>query len=146
MLVGDAAHAIVPFYGQGINAGFEDCVVLMDCLKALQGDWGRVLPAYFGRRKANADAIRDLALSNFLEMRDHAASKVFRLKKKGERLLHRLLPQWYLPLYNMVSFSRIPYAEAVQKAKKQSRTIVLLGSLLVSLLAGAILTVVALLS
>jgi len=146
VLVGDAAHAIVPFYGQGINAGFEDCVVLMDCLKAHQGDWGRVLPAYFERRKANADAIRDLALSNFLEMRDHAASKVFRLKKKGERLLHRLLPQWYLPLYNMVSFSRIPYAEAVQKAKKQSRTIVLLGCLLVSLLAAAILTVVALLS
>ena len=123
VLVGDAAHAIVPFYGQGINAGFEDCVVLMDCLKAHQGDWGRVLPAYFERRKANADAIRDLALSNFLEMRDHAASKVFRLKKKGERLLHRLLPQWYLPLYNMVSFSRIPYAQAVQKAKRQDRIV-----------------------
>ncbi len=77
----------------------------------------------FERRKLNSDAIRDLALSNFLEMRDHAASKVFRLKKKGERLLHRLLPQWYLPLYHMVSFSRIPYAQAVQKAKRQDRVV-----------------------
>ena len=122
-LIGDAAHAIVPFYGQGINAGFEDCVSLMECLKVCRGDWSKALATYFDRRKVHTDAIADLAISNFLEMRDHAASKLFRWKKKGERVLHRLLPQWYLPLYNMVSFSRIPYAQAVQKAKRQDRIV-----------------------
>ena len=136
-LIGDAAHAIVPFYGQGINAGFEDCVSLMECLKVCRGDWGKALATYFERRKVHTDAIADLAISNFLEMRDHAASKLFRLKKKGERVVHRLLGQRYLPLYNMVSFSRIPYAQAVQKARSQARAIKVVAgtlSLLVLLL------------
>jgi len=127
VLVGDSAHAIVPFYGQGINAGFEDCGVLMDCIKMHNGNWEQVFSSYYSRRKVNADAIRDLALSNFLEMRDHAASPLFRMKKKGERMLHKLFPQWYLPLYNMISFSRIPYSEAVKKAKVQDRVIIVAG-------------------
>ena len=66
-----------------------------------------------------------------MEMRDRAASPVFRMKKKGERILHKLFPQWYLPLYNMISFSRIPYAEAVKKAKAQDRVIILVALVVV---------------
>jgi len=134
VLVGDSAHAVVPFYGQGINAGFEDCAELMECIKMHRGNWEQVFSSYYKRRKENADAIRDLALSNFIEMRDHAASPIFRIKKKGERLLHKFFPQWYLPLYNMISFSRIPYAEAVKKAKKQDRVIIVAGLVIVILL------------
>jgi len=134
VLVGDSAHAIVPFYGQGINAGFEDCAELMECIKMHSGNWEQIFSSYYKRRKDNADAIRALALSNFLEMRDHAASPVFRMKKKGERLLHKFFPQWYLPLYNMISFSRIPYAEAVKKAKKQERVVVFACVVIVLLL------------
>lgn len=131
VLIGDSAHAVVPFYGQGINAGFEDCAALMECIKVHSGNWEEVFSSYYKRRKENADAIRDLALSNFLEMRDRAASPVFRMKKKGERILHKLFPQWYLPLYNMISFSRIPYAEAVKKAKAQDRVIILVAIVVV---------------
>ncbi len=131
VLVGDSAHAVVPFYGQGINAGFEDCAALMDCIKVHNGNWEQIFSSYYRRRKENSDAIRALALSNFLEMRDHAASPVFRMKKKCERVLHKYFPQWYLPLYNMISFSRIPYAEAVKKAKKQDRVIILAGAVIV---------------
>lgn len=127
VLVGDSAHAVVPFYGQGINAGFEDCAALMDCIKIHSGNWQKIFESYYKRRKKNSDAIRALALSNFLEMRDHAASPLFRMKKKGERLLHKFFPQWYLPLYNMISFSRIPYAQAVKKAKQQDQVIVAAG-------------------
>ena len=131
VLIGDSAHAVVPFYGQGINAGFEDCAALMECIKVHSGNWEQVFSSYYKRRKENADAIRDLALSNFMEMRDRAASPVFRMKKKGERILHKLFPQWYLPLYNMISFSRIPYAEAVKKAKAQDRVIILVAIVVV---------------
>ncbi|HEV8618611.1 MAG TPA: NAD(P)/FAD-dependent oxidoreductase, partial [Candidatus Udaeobacter sp.] len=106
-LVGDAAHAVVPFYGQGMNAAFEDCVVLDECLEKFPYTRERAFAEYFVRRKENADALADLAIENFIEMRDKTASKTFRAKKKLDHLLEALLPGIYLPLYTMVTFTRI---------------------------------------
>src|SRR5437762_2612314 len=119
-LVGDAAHAVVPFYGQGMNAAFEDCVVLDECLAQFPEDRHRAFAEYFHRRKVNADALADLALGNFTEMRDKTASKTFRAKKKLDHFLEATLPGIYLPLYTMVTFTRIPYAEAGRRARLQN--------------------------
>lgn len=118
-LVGDAAHAVVPFYGQGMNAAFEDCVVLDECLADFPNDRKLAFAQYFVRRKANADALADLALRNFIEMRDKTASRTFRAKKKLDHALEGFFPGLYLPLYTMVSFTRIPYAEAAGRARRQ---------------------------
>ncbi len=142
VLVGDAAHAIVPFYGQGINAGFEDCVLLADCLREHGDDREGAFRSYYECRKLHADAIADLAIDNFLEMRDHVASPAFRFKKKTQRVLHRLLPGWYTPLYNLVSFTRIPYADARRRAARQGR---LIAVVFWTLLVGLVLVVLAIL-
>src|SRR6059058_2677641 len=122
-LVGDAAHAVVPFYGQGMNAAFEDCVVLDECLAEFPGDRQRAFAEYFARRKENADALADLAVQNFIEMRDKTASQTFRAKKKLDHLLEAALPGVYLPLYTMVTFTRIPYAQAARRAQVQDRIV-----------------------
>jgi kynurenine 3-monooxygenase len=119
-LVGDAAHAVVPFYGQGMNAAFEDCVVLDECLAAFPDNRERAFGEYYARRKENADALADLAVANFIEMRDKTASKVFRAKKKLDHSLEAILPGVYLPLYTMVTFTRIPYAQAARRARIQN--------------------------
>src|SRR5205809_2366214 len=119
-LVGDAAHAVVPFYGQGMNAAFEDCVVLDECLAEFPQDRQRAFAEYFQHRKVNADALADLALGNFIEMRDKTASRAFRAKKKLDHFLEATLPGIYLPLYTMVTFTRIPYAEAGRRARLQN--------------------------
>lgn len=133
-LLGDAAHAVVPFYGQGANASFEDCLVLADCLRE-EPDRAVALARYQARRKENTDALADLAIENFLEMRDKVASPLFHAKKRFEKLLHTLLPGWFVPLYTMVSFTRVPYAEARTRARRQWRTVsaVLAAILLVAL-------------
>jgi kynurenine 3-monooxygenase len=122
-LVGDAAHAVVPFYGQGMNAAFEDCVVLDECLAQFPQDRHRAFTEYFGWRKKNGDALADLALQNFIEMRDKTASRTFRAKKKLDHFLEGVLPGIYLPLYTMVTFTRIPYADAARRARLQDRII-----------------------
>jgi kynurenine 3-monooxygenase len=122
-LVGDAAHAVVPFYGQGMNAAFEDCVVLDECLEKFPHDRHRAFAEYFERRKVNADALADLALENFIEMRDKTASRAFRAKKKLDHFLEAALPGIYLPLYTMVTFTRIPYSQAARRARVQDRII-----------------------
>jgi kynurenine 3-monooxygenase len=122
-LVGDAAHAVVPFYGQGMNAAFEDCVVLDECLAEFADKRERAFAEYFSRRKENADALADLAVENFIEMRDKTASRAFRAKKKLGHLLEAALPGIYLPLYTMVTFTRTPYAEAARRARRQDRII-----------------------
>jgi kynurenine 3-monooxygenase len=132
-LVGDAAHAVVPFYGQGMNAAFEDCVVLDECLEEFPEDRKRGFAEYFRRRKENADALADLAIANFIEMRDKTASKTFRAKKKLDHFLEAALPGIYLPLYTMVTFTRLPYAEAARRARLQDR-IVFAGILALPLL------------
>src|SRR5262245_14678005 len=118
-LVGDAAHAVVPFYGQGMNAAFEDCDVLDECLEEFPENRERAFATYFRRRKENADAIADLAIGNFIEMRDKTASKTFRAKKKLDHALEAALPGKYLPLYTMVTFTRMPYAKAAKRAQIQ---------------------------
>jgi kynurenine 3-monooxygenase len=118
-LVGDAAHAVVPFYGQGMNAAFEDCVVLDECLEEFPENRHRAFAEYFRRRKENADALADLAIGNFIEMRDKTASKTFRAKKKLDHALEAALPGIYLPLYTMVTFTRMPYAKAAKRAQIQ---------------------------
>ena len=122
-LVGDAAHAVVPFYGQGMNAAFEDCVVLDECLEEFPDKREFAFAEYFRRRKENADALAALAIGNFMEMRDKTASKIFRAKKKLDRSLEAALPGIYLPLYTMVTFTLIPYAQAARRAKRQDLVI-----------------------
>lgn len=122
-LLGDAAHAVVPFYGQGMNAAFEDCVALDECLAEFPNDRARAFAEYFSRRKENADALAELAVENFVEMRDKTASPLFRAKKKVDHLLEGVLPGTYLPLYSMISFTRIPYAEAARRAHRQDRVL-----------------------
>ena len=135
-LVGDAAHAIVPFYGQGMNAGFEDCRILNGLLNANPNNWGKALEEYAKERKPNGDAIADLAIANFYEMRDHVGRPSFLLRKKLEKFLHKNFSGFYLPLYSMVSFSNVPYAEAVERAKRQDRIVMntAVGALLLLLL------------
>jgi kynurenine 3-monooxygenase len=123
VLVGDAAHAVVPFYGQGMNAAFEDCVVLDECLAEFPDNRERAFAEYFAWRKENADTLADLAVENFIEMRDKTASRKFRWKKKLDHLLEGALPGVYLPLYTMVTFTRIPYAEAARRARRQDRIV-----------------------
>jgi kynurenine 3-monooxygenase len=134
-LVGDAAHAVVPFYGQGMNAAFEDCVVLDDCLAQFPEDRQRAFAEYFQGRKINADALADLALGNFIEMRDKTASKTFRGKKKLDHFLEAALPGIYLPLYTMVTFTRIPYAQAKRRARIQDGIVYTTLALIALLLA-----------
>lgn len=120
LLVGDAAHAIVPFYGQGMNCAFEDCTVLNQCIEE-GSDWQQIFADYQQRRKANADAIADLALDNFIEMRDRVADETFHLKKHIELALERRFPDYFIPKYSMVTFHRIPYALALERGKRQER-------------------------
>jgi kynurenine 3-monooxygenase len=119
-ILGDAAHAVVPFYGQGMNAAFEDCVVLDECLEKFPDNREHAFKEYFYRRKENADALADLAIGNFIEMRDKTALKTFRAKKKLDHLLEAALPGIYVPLYTMVTFTRIPYAAAAKRARLQN--------------------------
>jgi kynurenine 3-monooxygenase len=140
-LLGDAAHAVVPFYGQGMNAAFEDCIVLDECLDKFANDRERAFAEYFERRKENADALADLAIGNFIEMRDKTASRTFRAKKKLDHLLEAALPGVYLPLYTMVTFTRVPYAQAARRARLQDRilysalvTLILIGILVLAVL------------
>ncbi len=119
LLLGDAAHAIVPFYGQGMNCAFEDCAILDDCISEYGTDWARVYQAYQEKRKADADAIADLALENFIEMRDSVANPTFLLKRKAELLLEEKYPGKFLSKYSMVSFHRTAYAAAMKKGRIQ---------------------------
>jgi kynurenine 3-monooxygenase len=113
-LMGDSAHAVVPFYGQGMNCSFEDCVVLDDCLEAFGGDWGQSLAEYQEKRKPNADAIASLAIQNFIEMRDLVGQPSFLHKKKIEHALSERYPDTFKSQYERVTFSNEDYAEALR--------------------------------
>jgi kynurenine 3-monooxygenase len=142
-LVGDAAHAVVPFYGQGMNAAFEDCVVLDECLQQFPGNRERAFAEYFRRRKENADALADLAIENFIEMRDKTASKPFRAKKKLDHALEAALPGMYLPLYTMVTFTRMPYAKAARRARTQDLLVYAIPLLIAAVLVAAMIWLIA---
>ena len=112
LLLGDAAHAIVPFYGQGMNAGFEDCSILNGMIDSYGGDWGKIFDTFSRERKPDADAVADLALQNFIEMRDLVADPHFILKNKINKAMSDLFPGRWETQYAMVSFSNTPYSEA----------------------------------
>lgn len=137
VLLGDAAHAIVPFYGQGANAAFEDCVLLDEAMEASPGDLEAAFRAYEEGRKEHADALADLAIANFVEMRDKTASRTFLMGKKLEKALARTFPRSFVPLYSMVTFSTTPYADAVRRAETQWRAVRLAAGFGALLLAAA---------
>ncbi|HRE39302.1 MAG TPA: NAD(P)/FAD-dependent oxidoreductase [Chitinophagaceae bacterium] len=119
-LIGDAAHAIVPFFGQGMNCGFEDCRVLDELIDKHKQDWGKILKEYQTLRKPDGDAIADLAINNFTEMRDKTADPKFLLQKKIEARLHEKYPDKWIPAYSQVTFSpHIRYSEALKRGQMQ---------------------------
>jgi len=121
-LIGDAAHAIVPFYGQGMNCGFEDCAELNRLIELHDHDWNRIFPAYENARKPNGDAIAELSKRNFVEMSDLSGDKRFQLRKKIEAKFHEAFPDLWTPLYSMVTFSpEVPYSEALRVGDEQKR-------------------------
>ena len=120
LLLGDAAHAIVPFYGQGMNAGFEDCTMLDGLYEQFQGDWSKMIPFFSARRAADGDAIAELAQRNFIEMRDLVADPKFLLRKKIAAHLQARYPE-FLPVYSMVTFSNTPYHIALEEDEAQNR-------------------------
>ncbi|BFP39783.1 NAD(P)/FAD-dependent oxidoreductase [Flavobacteriaceae bacterium GF1] len=112
-LVGDAAHAVVPFYGQGMNAGFEDISVLNHLMEELGDDWEAIFERYQKERKPNADAIAELSYRNFVEMSSKTADSNFMLQKKIEKRFAQKHPDKWIPVYSRVTFSDRPYAEAL---------------------------------
>jgi len=124
-LLGDSAHAIVPFFGQGMNAAFEDCTYLNECISKTPSfdtggfNWKKIFEEYQNLRKENSDAIADLAQENFIEMRDLVADKRFQLKKKIEGVLYKKFPNKFIPKYSMVTFHRISYLVALQRGRIQ---------------------------
>lgn len=119
LLMGDAAHAVVPFYGQGMNASFEDVVILDELMDRYNGDWKKILPEYQHIRKKDTDAIADLAVENEYEMRDATANPIFLLKRKIELHLEQNHPD-YFSKYSMVTFREdLPYSVAMEKGRKQ---------------------------
>lgn len=122
-LMGDAAHATVPFFGQGMNAGFEDCSVMHSLMKKHNEDWSKIFKDYEVMRKPNGDAVQDLSLLNYIVMRDKVADPVFLLQQKVERRIAELYPGNYFPMYSMVSFSEIEYHVALNKGKEQDGVI-----------------------
>jgi len=119
LLLGDAVHAIVPFFGQGLNCGFEDCTCLLDLLDRRGADWARVFREFENERKVNTDAIADMAIENFTEMRDRVADARFLFRKKVELALEAKYPGFFVPKYAMVTFHRIPYSVALARGKVQ---------------------------
>lgn len=123
LILGDAAHAVVPFYGQGANAGMEDVTMLCDSLDAHPGDRAAAFRSFYEARKPHTDALAELALGNFVEMRDHVASRSFLFRQLLRRLLHRLAGDRLTPEYTLVTFSRTPYGAAVAAGKRIDRMI-----------------------
>jgi len=121
LLLGDAVHAIVPFFGQGLNCGFEDCSCLVELLDRDGADWPRIFAKFENERKVNTDAIADMAIENFTEMRDRVADSRFLFRKKVELALEQRYPQLFVPKYAMVTFHRIPYSVALARGAVQDR-------------------------
>ncbi|HWN32918.1 MAG TPA: NAD(P)/FAD-dependent oxidoreductase [Pseudonocardia sp.] len=131
-LLGDAAHAIVPFYGQGANCAFEDVVELDRCLTDSGGRWDEALRLFEQRRRANTEAIAQMALANFVEMRDKVSSPAFQLGHRLEQALERALPGRYVSRYELVSFSTTPYAQVQRRVTRQHQAVAGAAAVLVT--------------
>lgn len=147
LLLGDAAHAMVPFFGQGMNAGFEDCSLLGSIIDAGgwpegQADFGHVLEEFSRQRCDNAHTICDLAMHNYVEMRDLVTRVSFRLRKWLDELLFRVWPQRWVPLYNAVSFSTMPYSECRRMRQWQDRMLCRAVAMAVTIAVGIVFAVV----
>jgi kynurenine 3-monooxygenase len=124
LLIGDSSHAIVPFYGQGMNASFEDVYVLDEILDQNLGSWEAVFKAYQNTRKKDTDAIADLAIDNFHEMRNHVANPIFKEKRIVEMNLEKTFPTEYFSKYSMVTFKEhIGYNEAMVRGRAQDKAL-----------------------
>jgi len=121
LLLGDSAHAIVPFFGQGMNCAFEDCTVFLELLDGHGPNWAKLFQEFEQARKPNTDAIADMALENFIEMRDRVADPRFLFRKKAELALEAKYPRHFVPKYAMVTFHRVPYSVAFSRGKIQDR-------------------------
>jgi kynurenine 3-monooxygenase len=121
LLLGDAAHAIVPFFGQGLNCSFEDCTCLLELLDRHGPQWPMIFSEFESARKISTDAIADLAVENFVEMRDRVADPRFLFKKKVELALEARFPGHFVPKYSMVTFHRVPYSVAASRGRIQDR-------------------------
>ena len=121
VLVGDSAHAVYPFYGQGMNSAFEDCSALLSALKANATDRARAFSVYEQSRRPQTDVLMELSKANFVELRQKVSSPWFLARKRLDVALNRLMPKVWLPIYTMVSHTTMPYAEALARARKQDR-------------------------
>jgi kynurenine 3-monooxygenase len=128
LLIGDAVHTVVPFYGQGMNAGFEDCSVLDRCLDRHPDDWAAAFAEFQALRKCHTDALAVLSTTNFDELRDTVRSPWIAARKKTSILLNRLFPRRHVPIYTMVSHTTLPYLDCVQRARRQDRLARWLGA------------------
>ena len=124
LLIGDSAHAIVPFYGQGMNAAFEDCRIFVETAESLDFEWPLVFEKFTRERKPDADAIAELALYNFIEMRDKVGDSDFLERKKTDKLLHKKYGEKWVPLYSQVTFTDTPYHQALAQGKLQESVLI----------------------
>jgi kynurenine 3-monooxygenase len=127
VLLGDACHAVFPFYGQGLNAALEDCSVLIACMEQHSGDWEAAFEAYEIARKRNTDVLAELSKQNFVELRDKAKSNLLIARKNVSMVLHQTIPRIWVPLYTMIAHTAIPYADALERSRKQDRIAKWLG-------------------
>ena len=123
LLIGDAAHAVVPFFGQGMNASFQDCSALAILMDQIEDEWTAIFNAFSSTQVKNGHAIADMAIENYLEMRDHVNDTEYKKKRNVELKLERMFPGRFIPRYSMVSFHQIPYSEVYQRGRKQFKII-----------------------
>ncbi|MEU4447111.1 NAD(P)/FAD-dependent oxidoreductase [Actinosynnema sp. NPDC050801] len=135
VLIGDAAHAVYPFFGQGMNAAFEDCSVLDRCLAAHPGDLPKALAEFESARRPHTDVLAELSKRNFVELRDKLRSPLFTLRKRVDLALNRLFPSAWVPLYTLIAHTTVPYGEALARARRQDR---LLGGVTAALTGAAL--------
>lgn len=137
VLVGDACHAVYPFYGQGMNSAFEDCSVLMRELDACTSGRAAAFQAYQSARRAHTDVLCELSKANFVELRQKVRSPWFLARRRLDLAIHRLLPRVWIPLYTMVAHTTIPYGEALARARHQDRILLFSSVLLALVTVGA---------
>ncbi len=138
VLVGDSAHAVYPFYGQGMNSAFEDCSALLSALKIHGSDRAAAFAAYEQARRPQTDVLMELSKANFVELRQKVSSPWFIARKRLDVALNRLMPKTWLPIYTMVSHTTMPYADARARALKQDRILGAVAAALVAMIGGGL--------